>query len=663
MSHPTLWSPRHFLYAIGNTPAVCFTNGHPPEQPTDILLLGGVAMLGVCCTQYMRIWEPVAARKLDFICCDAEPAVLARNVLLYTLIADLQENDTSVVAKMWNLYYHFFIDSETLDLVVMQSRQLADLSVNLDTWNNSKYAGFLRFCNIHTLSELHRHWVLYGDMQNLPKTDLDTLQKQFCARDPRCQDSVPPISLARAAGPLWFRLERQGAYFKHYWDTGVIFIDREKITASKLMNPTFAYSIVGRGFALHYGSHPFLSFHLARGLAHLKGTGLAPSLHESCFTHFKSWCYSLNKRLKQKSPSITIRFNRSIDTYLYTTQWTSNRIQLDGGDYLGKSPSQAPLQFDVIDTSNPIDHIGFINVLVTAVPLLKRRPSSILHTTPVSYVSNFTTRSTFHEYFPPDGIYERISWKIGSLSDSLTLSAGTSTEYRLNFDAKQLAGFLHGFYSKMFYEEDMVANFANMKLGSPLTTLCKLTLVNYSRFTFAYLLRVIRNRVMTDWYYVIEYFHDLIVRDSSLLLGTNNFQDLFCHLYMLGLHTFYPLSPGINDALAHQNGPFKGWKKIPPVVCVVLVVPRDKFRLFKNGADLPEIGFMSTLVVGTSALSSFYISRCVFGDVRIKYPDRSQPDEPSVTIQEDKDGLRGSSPLVVMFYVPTWLLGQAPHAL
>ena len=40
MAHPLAWPGKYFLYAIGNTVAVCLTRDIPPEEPANILLLG-----------------------------------------------------------------------------------------------------------------------------------------------------------------------------------------------------------------------------------------------------------------------------------------------------------------------------------------------------------------------------------------------------------------------------------------------------------------------------------------------------------------------------------------------------------------------------------------------------------------------------------------------
>ena len=40
----------------------------------------------------------------------------------------------------------------------------------------------------------------------------------------------------------------------------------------------------------------------------------------------------------------------------------------------------APLSFNVIDTSNLLDHVGSVNLLVAAIPLLEHNLSATLYT-------------------------------------------------------------------------------------------------------------------------------------------------------------------------------------------------------------------------------------------------------------------------------------------
>ncbi|PFH50430.1 hypothetical protein AMATHDRAFT_47924 [Amanita thiersii Skay4041] len=714
MAHPAYWPGRVYLYAIGNTPAVCFTQDLPPEVPANLLSLGCGDARNILYTAYADLGAPT--RKFGFTCCDYEPAILARNVLLFTHIADLQKDDAQKsIQKIWNFYYHFFIDQETFDLVIDQSQKLVDLSEDITTWNDSHYGKFLRLCTSHTLSELRRHWSLYVSTKNLTRAEEESLRDHFRTNNRWDEDrSGINLTSVRAAGPLWMDLMSHGAeHFAHYWKTGVTFNDPAEVAKTSLTNPTFAYSSMGRGFALHYGSDPILSFHIARALAPIQGaTTIATSvsgLVEAAVSEFRSWCLSFNERLSAHPSSLVIRFfvadalaackalhycaeNDSTETGLYTKQWTSTIINLDGGDY-GKNCDQwAPLQFDVIDTSNLTDHLGLVNVLVTTTPLLRRAPTSVIYTNtllpaneegmardgflqrlfgdisilsmifdliPVSYVSNFTTHSNTHELISlaasasmPRQFYENIAWRVGSMANSEFLASAAHAEQHLNFDPKQLAEFLFRVYLRMFSDEDM-SNLVNLSVIG----ISQVALVHYLRASYAYLLRTVKTQITTDWQHMMGYLYGRIVNDQSLLVDRNNIQELLRDLHIYGLRSLDTLLLSNNNTLASTNGPLEGWSNVPPLVCVVFKIPRDKLGALNNlnRQQIPTPILMCN-IMDASYCNFFQDYQSFFGDLNVTYSFNPCCREPSITFKEDPRGIYRSSSAIFTFNIPTWIL-------
>ncbi len=162
-------------------------------------------------------------------------------------------------------------------MILKQCQALVDLSPDIATWNNSKY-GFLRFSSLHSLSTIRKHWTLYIGTKDLSKSEMDSLRAEFrkCSRvkgsDGATLQGFPLTSL-RSAGPLWKELSDVGPQqSRRYWETGVTFDDRDKLAKANEINPTFAFSAMGKGFALHYGSDPVLPFHLAKTLAPISGS-------------------------------------------------------------------------------------------------------------------------------------------------------------------------------------------------------------------------------------------------------------------------------------------------------------------------------------------------------------------------------------------------------
>jgi hypothetical protein len=85
---------------------------------------------------------------------------IARNVLLLTMITDNELSD-EVLSKIWNSFFHFFLDEKSHSFLIAQCQTLIEVSESITAWNNSKYSKFIRMCNVNTLLELRRHWELY----------------------------------------------------------------------------------------------------------------------------------------------------------------------------------------------------------------------------------------------------------------------------------------------------------------------------------------------------------------------------------------------------------------------------------------------------------------------------------------------------------------------
>ena len=111
---------------------------------------------------------------------------------------------------------------------------------------------------------------------------------------------------------------------------------------------------------------------------------------------FNSWCLAFHRRTKERT-SLTISLfvgdvisvcralhycaiNSAVEPGLYTASWSATLIKLDGSDYVQSAWSRAPLEFNVIDTSNLTNHFGLSNILVPCRPLMQTRPSSVIFT-------------------------------------------------------------------------------------------------------------------------------------------------------------------------------------------------------------------------------------------------------------------------------------------
>ncbi|KAI5981818.1 hypothetical protein EDD15DRAFT_2534946 [Pisolithus albus] len=706
MSHPLYWLGRVYFYPVGNTSAVCLTEELPPEHKADVLLLGCGDPRHVLYTVHADMSTSHEPRKLDITCCDVDAAILARNTLLFTLLAD--EGAEVRLPSIWNVFYHMMLDEDSLSVLIEQCRKLVPLAESLDSWKQGPYARVVTMCNSDTLSEIGRFWKLWLGTSSFNVTQAEQFREDFengmkNVRK-RAEDSVVTTSM-RSAGPLAaVTLFAVSEHFKRFWTTGVTDDGSPATKPANNPNPTFAFSLFGDEFAVHYGIDPISGFHLAEALASSgleltnKTASAIPKVVRTARQQFSTWCKAVIRRvqnLSASSASLMVRMYagealafcqalRSINTAaahtpMFTASWRRSVVQLDDTLYSLRAPSPAPTSFNVIETSNLLDHLGLLNLLTATIPLLDS-PSSTLYTeallpaghspaqgildhmcgdlstsalllgvVPSAYISRFTTRSNTAETTRESHgsqYYERLTWKhinFGHLSN-------TSHEAELSFTAPQLARKLFDIYLRMFSGEDLRKKTGILSLDKPRAErlINSSMIIHYSRRSFALLLAHIRTRIRSDWNRVIHDLEVLIRQDRTLITGSNFYQDTVCQLYLagFGLPRFSLLDVG--KFRSQENLPiFQSWSKVPDVVTIVLVVPRHVIA--KVQSDLSDTGtpfFQCGMQLGPMHAAFASISGS-FGKLKVS----GEGENKVAVVVEDREGINGTSPMIVSFPV------------
>lgn len=190
------------------------------------------------------------------------------------------------------------------------------------------------------------------------------------------------------------------SYFRKFWETGVVAgntTDFQNLEGgSGRVNPLFAVSSAPTGkFAVHYGTDPLLGFHLASAF----DDGIVPEqdVEKRIVSHAKSqfteWCTALKDHVCSRTIEITFFSGDALRlcyelqashncvepipniVRMYNSLWTSTEMNL-----LEPDRSIGRRLFDIIETSNLVDHMGMLNVLPAVAPLLSPQPTSVLFT-------------------------------------------------------------------------------------------------------------------------------------------------------------------------------------------------------------------------------------------------------------------------------------------
>ncbi|KIK55168.1 hypothetical protein GYMLUDRAFT_48134 [Collybiopsis luxurians FD-317 M1] len=703
MAHPLVFPLRTYFYPVGNTTPLNLIQDIAPEQSANILLLGCGDPRNIFFTLHCNAFGERTSfpRKLDITCCDIEPAVLARNILLFTLIID---DESSKDRCLWNIFYDIYIDAEVMHVLIQQCQKLVDLAADVSSWHASPYGLLLRACTQHTIFELRRYWSLYERFENLPAGQKIRISRAFSEALNKSEKSA---GSSRSAGLFqMFATKCISEHFIRFWSSGVNHYDKNATAQAKLINPTFVYSIAGEGFAVHYGTDAFSSFHLAPAFSDSCGSieSRRDISKERAYAFvrstFQTWCSTF--REVASKDMLRIRFFAgdalalcsllhcrasfpSTPSTFYATRWKATVLELDSGDYDNSSAYAAPLAFDVIDTSNLVDHLGLLNILAVVSPLLSRTPHSSLYTetllatgsdprlgflelmcgdltmlsllfdlVPSSFVSGFNSHSNIHEltahslteYSPQ--FHERLCWKIISFSEPAIIAS-------MYFEPKQLGEFLFNVYLGMFSDE----NLSLMRMQSSnkdeafKQKVLRGNLIHYTRATFAAFLKRVKERVTTDWDLVMDVLLEFIISDRTLLVGSNYFQDLCCQLHLFGVFTIETLRPNYS-VLARTRIP--GWGNIPPIIFVSLVVPRRKLKVLEN-LPLEKLGspLLQFDVYVPGFQTVFFCIQTAFGALS---NSSGHNEEPTLVLAEDPDSWAGSADLVVSVAVPAWIFSH-----
>ncbi|KZV71430.1 hypothetical protein PENSPDRAFT_664442 [Peniophora sp. CONT] len=693
MAHSLSWPGKYFFYPIGNTSAISLTRDLAPSVPVNLLLLGCGDPRNVLYTMFC---EPTnAARKLDFTCSDWDGGILARNVILFSMILDKVPQQT-----IWNIFFHMKLDEDSHTTLVQQSQKLAEFAKTESSWRASTYGAILKIGAVQTLDELRRHWLLYAEMHQLPAARHKAILSAFNKHRTSVLNGLASMGAARSAGPLMseaFGLSDDT--FRGYWKNSVASTNQQVISAATLLNPTFVCSRGEDACCIHYGLTPVIPFHLDSIFAKAKGEPTPFDVYKHITNQFSTWCDAFRRLSESDTTAPVVRFlwgdalhvaqclraydlTQTLDIGVPVSQWKTQIIQLSCEEYKN---SHAPTRFDVVDTSNLTDHLGLLNILVAVAPLLST-PSGVLYTEsllfhgqdatkefnnllhadfavfallsgicPVDYLSGFTTRSNVHELMAymafknkSPQFHQVTTWRAPFSCD-----AGALYQSAPSFDSRQLATFLYDMYHLLFEQEDSMHFWrihGDKKQEDLSKAIASTTVTHYTRETFALLLKLLKERLAqssSEWTSVMDWFFVIHGADRTLPMDGNNRNDLWGHLYRHGLYTTAFIKPPFP-----RIGPFALWSTVPMLVRVVLVIPREHLQIFEDQGENAGTPPLVCYVNGN-------MSNNVFSSVHVAYGRAIRmgtPERPWVRFEEDPLGRQGSSPCVASFLMPSHLL-------
>ncbi|KAK3292980.1 uncharacterized protein B0H64DRAFT_327590 [Chaetomium fimeti] len=420
--------PFEPFHAGSFEPAVSLTEDLPQGVDADILLLGCGDVRNIIYTSFVEQGMP--ERNLDITACDIDEFVIARNILLFTILLDDDENVS--LRQIWNMYYNFYLDDSEVQILETQAKKLVKLSHTLRDWQESPYGATLRFCDEATITLVHYAWAVYAE-EACPtmrtnryheKAFRHTWDNARTRQHYEKQLEATKQNVSRSCAPLAMEMASELLFTTHqHWEKGLI--NTQPLPASSNDKPGIPNPIFGRPImtsrVLNPPTNPLLSFHLGAAQANLtdssplnidnKGASSSDSqerMFNSALMQFADW----TDAFVEAAPRTVIRYTACEAFALcYTLRFHRASGNTSCEYYRGKhgfevfnlaaseygETGKAPNQFDVIDTSTLSQSVGILNFLVSAAPLLKDGPSSTLYTADLRTRREFNFERLLHD--------------------------------------------------------------------------------------------------------------------------------------------------------------------------------------------------------------------------------------------------------------------------
>ncbi|KAL5113208.1 hypothetical protein ACEQ8H_008925 [Pleosporales sp. CAS-2024a] len=434
---------------------------------------------------------------------------------------------------------------------------------------------------------------------------------------------------------------------------------------------------------------------------------------EAAQLQFRAWCDAFRSSFR---PGLSIRFftgdaiafahalhqlglsKTRASRNSYRSSLNLTPLKLDEKEYA--DIHGAPFTFNVIDTSNLIDHVGGLNLLSAASPILRGNVSSTIYTHSLvkrekdhrAYVESilcgdFATISLLLDLFPieywtnasssstaDDVIFDmalrlsgsdasqqmpvKLMWKRSGSNPTGRLGG---RERKLRFDESDLALILHKVYRNMFQHQELLSLFK----GLDMLKIKRSSTVHYHRGSFAAFLRLVKSRVTVDWPDLMNRILELIEQDSAIMMGLNYVQELYLYLHNLEVYS----APVLTRTISVKNpsaGGLGGWLELPGTVCITVEVPRNMLNAL-TGPKPTETGTpIGHCIVQSSSRSTDGRWQNIFSGIQVTFGTittvgKIHSNEYALQVAEDDTRWWGKSPLIVSFQTPSWFLLLEPQ--
>lgn len=407
-----------YYYAYGSMrPENYLQNAHQLKEPNILLL--GCGDLRSCFYTLWKNFRKGVTKEFDgvhFVLNDVSAAVIARDVLFLHLCLNIPKEILALkkwVSAMWAIWYSHELLLEHQQLLDDAVGKLILLSKSTTTWSSSTNPlhKLVKFSSCDTLKEVRRMWRMWHKREVNVKSVWHMYQDRRSEFRQKVSDRDGVImgviaasmcsTLLRDATITDEMQEIMKCEVAKYMDTGTCFAEDVLYEApaserrETTLNLTF-YERKDGAYTMHFGLVPFKCFfHTVKfSKQELIALGLSKSTVEHLLvkdSHFDSlpflsnsvqqfsiWLVSSADVLKRASSSSALAH---ITFTFHCSDAVDFCVQLQTPT-LGKR-FDCPTCFDLVYSSNLMDHLALPNLVLSALPVMK--PGCVLFTTSMMY--------------------------------------------------------------------------------------------------------------------------------------------------------------------------------------------------------------------------------------------------------------------------------------
>jgi MYND finger len=613
----------------------------------------------------------------------------------------------NINARNWQAYYSVVVPSAVSEAIRDRSELLVRSSESFFEWHRSKYGQILRITDPESLAKIREYWVKYAGVTEQPLNKQNQMRDEFMREFRQIQNRVNYISVSgfRSVGATC--LDAGAAIiesFQRFWDTGVIGSLPELTKDATFLNPLFVYSkIGGKRCTVHYGTEPVLGFHCSSAFVDIQNdlkpykesVVLKEKVHRlarTAIAEFKDWCIAFHSVAQDPTLLSVHNFCGDALEFCYALQTALGIFPSEENLFRAcAAPWRIPvnlqpdsefvhLYFDAIDTSNVADHIGLLNVLICALPLLKSSPSAtcytenlvdaiceesplerlqtllcgdpatvfcLLRAAPVECLTGVTSASSLHEEINGAMAMRqnrwRFSWKDILVGDAHVQEISES-QVVPSWDVYGMSQAIMSIFSGMFQDEEIGSMLEKVRTNRKIYHRVQ----HYSRASFVAFIKFLQSRHRVIWLELFRQLVDLVSVRAPMSTKDSSVQELFLQLHVQRVYTTDILQKD-KESVSIQFP--SSWpaaflnSSMPPILPLLFRVPRTKCEPVMK--EFSPLTAEADVIFEIHISSPPYLNR--YSAVQLVFADQ---------IRKETSGIpslwKNSNDLLVYVHIPTW---------